>query len=134
LGASTKPGAIQAGHRHAVAEFRARHAADQQARINALLLEAIAALTGLPGMHQPVTARPAQPPVPRGPIQTAPRGHVPATGRAQILAGALAGLELGSWDRRTLHCLAGSDTSTVLTIASWITRARARTASREPQP
>jgi hypothetical protein len=30
-----------------VAEFRARHAADQQARINALLLEAIAALASL---------------------------------------------------------------------------------------
>jgi len=124
--------AAQAGHRRAVAEFRARHAADQQARINALLLEAIAALAGLPGMQEPVTPQP--PPVPRGPIQTAPRGYLPATGRAQILAGALAGLELGAWDRRTLHWLAGSDTSTALTIASWITRTRAATASQEPQP
>ena len=33
--------AAQAEHRRAIAEFRARHAADQQARINALLLEAI---------------------------------------------------------------------------------------------
>ena len=41
--------AAQAGHRRAVAEFRARRAADQQARINALLLEAIAALAGLTG-------------------------------------------------------------------------------------
>jgi len=124
--------AAHAGHRRAVAEFRARRAADQQARINALLLEAIAALAGLPGMQQPAKAQP--PPVPARPIQTAPRGHLPATGRAQILASALAGLELGAWDRRILHWLAGWDTSTVLTIASWITRARARTASQQPQP
>ncbi len=123
--------AAQAGHRRAVAEFRARRAADQQARINALLLEAVAALARLPGMQQPAIAAPAQPPpVPRGPIQAAPRGHLPATTNAQILAGALAGLKLGAWDRRTLHRLAGQDTSTVLTIASWITRARAGTASQ----
>ena len=48
--------AAQAGHRRAVAEFRARRAADQQARINALLLEAIAALAGLTGAQQPATA------------------------------------------------------------------------------
>jgi hypothetical protein len=41
--------AAQAEHRRAIAEFRARHAADQQARVNALLLEAIAALAGLLG-------------------------------------------------------------------------------------
>jgi hypothetical protein len=39
--------AAQAEHRRAIAEFRARHAADQQARINALLLEAIAALASM---------------------------------------------------------------------------------------
>jgi len=39
--------AAQAEHRRAIAEFRARRAADQQARINALLLEAIAALAEL---------------------------------------------------------------------------------------
>jgi len=124
--------AAQAGHRRAVADFRARHAADQQARLNALLLEAIAALASLTGTQQPVTPQP--PPVPREPIRTAPRGFLPATGRAQILTGALAGLELGAWDRRILHWLAGWDTSTVLTIASWITRARAATASQQPQP
>ena len=124
--------AAQAEHRRAIAEFRARRAADQQARVNTLLLEAIAALAGLPGMQQPATAQP--PPVPRRPIQTAPRGCLPATGRAQILTGALGGLELGTWDRRILHWLAGRDTSTVLTIASWITRARSATASQEPQP
>ena len=39
--------AAQAEHRRAVADFRARHAADQQTRINAMLLEAIAALASL---------------------------------------------------------------------------------------
>ena len=39
--------AAQAEHRPAIAEFRARRAADQQARISALLLEAIAALAEL---------------------------------------------------------------------------------------
>jgi hypothetical protein len=41
--------AAQAGHRRAIAEFRPRHAADHQARINALLLKAIDALASLPG-------------------------------------------------------------------------------------
>jgi hypothetical protein len=40
--------AAQAEHRRAIAEFRARRAADQQARINALLLEVIDALASLP--------------------------------------------------------------------------------------
>ena len=81
-----------------------------------------------------MTARPAQPPpVPHGPIDTAPRGFVPHAEQAQILTGALAGLELGAWDRRILHWLAGQDTCTVLTIASWITRARATTGSHQPQ-
>ena len=39
--------AAQAEHRRATAEFHARRAADQQARIDALLLEAIAALASL---------------------------------------------------------------------------------------
>jgi len=41
--------ATQAEHRRAIAEFRARHAADQQACVNALLLQAIAALADLLG-------------------------------------------------------------------------------------
>jgi len=41
--------AAQAEHRRAIAEFRARRAADQQERINALLLETIAALASLLG-------------------------------------------------------------------------------------
>jgi hypothetical protein len=39
--------AAQAEHRRAIAEYQARHLADQQARVNALLLEAIAALDSL---------------------------------------------------------------------------------------
>jgi hypothetical protein len=50
--------AAQAEHRRAIADFRARHAADHQARINALLLEAIAALAALLGTPR----TPAQPP------------------------------------------------------------------------
>jgi hypothetical protein len=41
--------AAQDEHRRAIAEYQARHAADQQARISALLLEAIDALAGLLG-------------------------------------------------------------------------------------
>jgi hypothetical protein len=44
--------AAQAEHRRAIAEFRARHASDQQARINALLQEAIAVLAGLLGAER----------------------------------------------------------------------------------
>ena len=53
--------AAQAGHRRAIADFHARRAADQQARLNALLLEAIAALAsllGAPGPHPSPAARP----------------------------------------------------------------------------
>ena len=39
--------AAQAEHHRAIAEFRARHAADQQQRVNALMQEAIAALASL---------------------------------------------------------------------------------------
>ena len=45
--------AAQAGHRRAVAEFRARRAADHQARLNALLQETIAALASLLGAPGP---------------------------------------------------------------------------------
>jgi hypothetical protein len=53
--------AAHAEHRRAVAAFRARHAADQQARINALLLEAIATLAGLLGAPTPAPPWPAPP-------------------------------------------------------------------------
>jgi hypothetical protein len=76
LAARVRQLAAQAEHRRAVAEFRARRAGDQQARIDALLLEAIAALASLlgapdhsrpataqPGRHAaPAVSRPARPP------------------------------------------------------------------------
>jgi hypothetical protein len=45
--------AAQAGHRRATADYQARHLADQQARINALLTKAIAVLASLPGISGP---------------------------------------------------------------------------------
>jgi plasmid stabilization system protein ParE len=53
--------AAQAKHRRAIAEFHARRAADQQARLDALLLEAIAGLAsllGAPGPHPRPAPRP----------------------------------------------------------------------------
>ena len=50
---------------------------------------------------------------------------VPQAEQAEILAGVLAGIELGAWDRRILEWMAGWDASTVLTVASWIARSRA---------
>jgi hypothetical protein len=47
LAARVRQLAAQAEHRRAIADFRARRAADQQARTNALLLEAIDALASL---------------------------------------------------------------------------------------
>jgi hypothetical protein len=45
--------------------------------------------------------------------------------RSVILAGVLDGVELGAWDLRVAGWLAGLDTSTALTVAAWIARARA---------
>jgi len=59
LAARVRQLAAQAEHRRAIAEFRARRAADQQARINALLLEAIDALTGLLSAPRNAGNRPA---------------------------------------------------------------------------
>jgi hypothetical protein len=63
--------------------------------------------------------------VPAGPLESSPGGFVPEAGRSVILAGVLDGIELGAWDRRVAGWLAGLDTSTALTVASWIVRARA---------
>ena len=63
--------------------------------------------------------------VPAGPVEVPPRGFVPEVEQAAILAAALAGIELGAWDRRIVGWLAGWDASTVLTVASWIARSRA---------
>ena len=66
-----------------------------------------------------------EPGVPAGPVEAPPPGFVPRAGQAEILAGVLAGIELGAWDRRIVEWMAGWDASTVLTVASWIARARA---------
>ena len=63
--------------------------------------------------------------LPDGPVDQAPPGYVPQAEQAQILAGVLAGIELGAWDQRIVQWLAGRDTCTVLTVASLIARARA---------
>ncbi|MGH3196774.1 MAG: hypothetical protein ACRDOH_25905 [Streptosporangiaceae bacterium] len=63
--------------------------------------------------------------VPAGPVEVPPAGFVPQGEQAEILAGVLAGVELGAWDRRVAGWLATWDASTVLTVASWIARARA---------
>jgi hypothetical protein len=65
-----------------------------------------------------------RPTVPTGPLEAGPGGFVPEAVRSAILAGVLDGVELGAWDRRVVRWLAGLDTSTALTIASWIARAR----------
>ena len=59
LAARVRQLAAQAEHRRAIAEFRARRAADQQARINALLLEAIDALASLLSAPRNAGNRPA---------------------------------------------------------------------------
>jgi len=60
-----------------------------------------------------------------GPAEVAPQGFARQAEQAAILAAALAGIELGAWDWRVVGWRAGLDASTVLTIASWIVRARA---------
>jgi hypothetical protein len=68
--------------------------------------------------------------VPAGPLESAPGGFVPEPERSVILAGVLAGIELGEWDRRVAAWLAGLDTATAVTVASWVARARAAGAAR----
>jgi hypothetical protein len=62
--------------------------------------------------------------VPAGPLESDPGGFLPRDERSSILAGVLDGVEMGSWDLRIVGWLAGLDTSTALTIASLIARAR----------
>jgi hypothetical protein len=61
--------AAQAEHRRAITQFRARRAADQQAHLDALLLEAIAALASLPGSPGPHPSPAAPPHVDTGTCQ-----------------------------------------------------------------
>jgi hypothetical protein len=64
--------------------------------------------------------------VPKGPVEVAPLGFVPAVEQQRILVEVLVGVELGVWDQRMVAWLAGWDAATVLTVASWIVRARER--------
>ena len=64
------------------------------------------------------------PGVPAGPLESDPGGFVPEAARLAVLAGVLDGVEMGAWDLRVVRWLAGLDTSTALTIASWIARMR----------
>ena len=68
--------------------------------------------------------------VPSGPLESAPGGFVPQEERAAILDGVLDGVELGAWDRRVAKWLTELDTSTLVTVASWIARSRAGGRSR----
>jgi hypothetical protein len=68
--------------------------------------------------------------VPAGPLEADPGGFLPQAERAALLAGVLGGVELGAWDRRVARWLTGLDTSTVVTVASWIARSRAAGPSR----
>src|ERR1035441_3983684 len=85
-------------------------------------------------------ARPVSAGVPAGPLVSAPGGFAPEAERFALLAGVLDGVELGAWDRRggggvgggggrpprgaAAGGRAGWDAATVLTVASWIERAR----------
>ena len=60
-----------------------------------------------------------------GPVHVAPAGFMPRAEQEQILEVALAGIELGGYDRRIVAWMANWDTSTLLTVVSWIVRARA---------
>src|SRR6516162_1329364 len=74
--------AAQAEHRRAIAEFRAHHAADQQARADALLLEAIAALASLFNQPDRTGSHPAWPsrsPTSEPPTPSTPRPAITCT-------------------------------------------------------
>jgi hypothetical protein len=68
--------------------------------------------------------------VPAGPLESDPGGFWPQEERAAVLAGVLDGVELGAHDRRVAGWLTGLDTSTLVTVASWIARSRAAGQSR----
>ena len=68
--------------------------------------------------------------VPAGPLESDPGGFLAAGGAGRVLAGVLDGVELGAWDRRVARWLTELDTSTLVTIASWIARSGAAGRSR----
>jgi hypothetical protein len=68
--------------------------------------------------------------VPAGPLESDPGGFLPGEERLAVLADVLGGVEMGAWDRRVARWLTELDTSTLVTVASWIARARAAGQSR----
>ena len=68
--------------------------------------------------------------VPAGPVEYDPGGFLSGEERAAVLAGVLDGVELGAWDRRVAGWLTELDTSTLVTVASWIARSGAARRSR----
>jgi hypothetical protein len=62
--------------------------------------------------------------VPAGPLESGPGGFLRDAERLEVLKGVLDGVELGDWDRQVAGWLTGLDTSTLLTVASWIARSR----------
>jgi hypothetical protein len=71
-----------------------------------------------------------RPAVPAGPVEEAPEGFFSRSVLERVLEDALAGVGLGAYDRKIAAWMAGWDASTVLTVASWVTRARAEGPAR----
>lgn len=67
------------------------------------------------------------PDVPAAPIESEPKHWTNRDGNHELLIAALAdaGVEPGAYDHRIADWLAGWETATVLTIASWVRRASA---------
>lgn len=66
-------------------------------------------------------------PIPTGRLDDEPRSagpYPPAGARAATLRGSLRGVDLGAYDVRIVHWLAGWDDPTVRTVASWLERVR----------
>jgi hypothetical protein len=62
--------------------------------------------------------------VPAGPVREMPAAYLLPAEREQMMAGVLAGVEMGEWDRVIARWMAGWDTPVVVTVASLIARAR----------
>lgn len=77
-------------------------------------------------------------PLPDGPINAEPRGYgvmgQPANAGIVLAALERAGVELGARDRVIAEWLGAWETATVVTIASWLTRATGTTLSGVPDP
>jgi hypothetical protein len=65
-----------------------------------------------------------RPAVPAGPVDSVPAGFLSRADQRRVLEDVLGGMALGAHDRRIVEWMAGWDASTVLTVASWVTRAR----------